>query len=267
MQSKTQPVGKIILLCVFLISLSLFSYQVTLTRLYSAILFYHYVFLTTSFAILGVGIGSVIAYRNRVKLMRAIEVDPLRPNSLMMLVKKLTFALSCGFICVFFLIYIQPYIDQLFVFITLGLIPFVISGYLFSTLYCVWSKVSGKLYFADLVGAGAGSILIILLLDHLGMFRTIILICLLPLIVAAVLPCNSKKVRAFQYIAPIILAAVIFLPSHTVSKIETNFHALLSNNGKTYGDMQKSGLDPDIVFSRWDSFARTDLIKLGTIPQ
>ncbi|HBR35300.1 MAG TPA: hypothetical protein DD734_11750, partial [Firmicutes bacterium] len=39
------------LVSVFLISISLFVYQVVLTRLYSAVLSYHYVFLTTSFAI------------------------------------------------------------------------------------------------------------------------------------------------------------------------------------------------------------------------
>jgi len=267
MQSKTQPVSRVILLCVFLISLSLFTYQVTLTRLYSAILYYHYVFLTTSFAILGVGIGSVIAYRNRFKLARAIEVDPLRPNSLTMLVKKLAFALSCGFASVFILIYLQPFVDQLFIFIVLGIIPFIISGYLFSALYCVWSQVSGKLYFADLVGAGAGSILIILLLNHFGMLRTVILICLMPLIVAAILPSSSKKMKIVQYVMPAIVATSMLLPSNIVSKTETNFHALLSNSGKTYGEMQKSGLEPEIVFSRWDSFARTDLIKLRNIPQ
>jgi len=267
MQSKTQPVGKIILLCVFLISVSLFTYQVTLTRLYSAILFYHYVFLTTSFAILGVGIGSVIAYRHRVKPVKNVNVDTLNPEKLMQHVNKLAFVLSCGFLCVFVLLYVQPFIDQLIIFIVLGIIPFVISGYLFSTLYYARSQVSGKLYFADLIGAGAGSILIILFLDHLGMLRTVVLICLLPLIVAAILPCSSKKLKLVQYIAPVIIAACMFLPLRTVSMIETNFHAVLNNTDKTYGEMQRSGLEPEIVFSRWDSFARTDLIKLRNIPQ
>ncbi|MCL2367346.1 MAG: methyltransferase domain-containing protein, partial [Oscillospiraceae bacterium] len=266
MQKDKLDIGRIILLSIFVISLSLFTYQVALTRLYSAILSYHYVFLTTSCAILGIGIGSILAYKDRARLSRIVGTE-IQPRKVMMQVNKWAFALSCGLVCVFVLIYVQPFIDSLIIYSVSGIIPFIISGYLFAMLFKLWPWVSGKMYFADLIGAGIGSIAIILFLDHLGMFKTVILICLLPFIVAAILPAANKKLKIAQYIIPVILAAGLFLPMRMANTIEINFYAMLNNTGKTFGEMQRTGLTPEIVFSRWDSFARTDLIAIPDIPQ
>jgi len=265
MQNEATNTGHRLLLSIFLISLSLFAYQVTLTRLYSAILSHHYVFLTTSFAILGVGVGSVLAYRDSARLGRILGTEPTT-EQVLALVGKWAFVLSLGFAGVFVLIYIQPFVDTLMIYITLGLIPFVISGYLFSMLFKLRPKASGKMYFADLVGAGAGSILIVVLLNSSGMFKTVALICLLPVAAAWLLPSKGKLV-AVRGMVTVIFAAALFLPSQTVSSIEINFYALLNNSGKTFGEMQRSGLNPEIIYSRWDSFARTDLIKIPDIPQ
>ena len=259
MLNKKSDIHIIILISMLIISVSLFTYQVTLTRLYSAILFYHYVFLVTSFAILGVGIGSVLAYKDK------RQKNILDSEKVMTKLKIGSLILSCGFILVFVLIYVQPFIDSLIVYIVLGIVPFVISGYLYAIMFRAWATVSGKLYFADLIGAGLGSIIIVLLLDNIGMLRTVVLICILPLIVMIIVPSLNKKLNIAGCLLATALALCLFLPTTAIHRIETNFYALLNNSGKTYGDMQRAGLAPEIVFSRWDSFARTDLIRLGAI--
>jgi len=265
MQNETPNIGHRLLLGILLISLSLFAYQVALTRLYSAILSHHYVFLTTSFAVLGVGIGSVLAYRDSARLGRILGVEP-GAEKVLAFVGKLATLLSFGFVCVFVLIYIQPFVDALMIYIALGLIPFVLSGYLFAMLFKLWPNVSGKMYFADLIGAGAGSILIVALLNSGGMFRTAAVVCLLPLAAAWLLPSTGKLVAA-RVVLTVLFAVALFLPSQMTGVVETNFHALLNNSGKTFGEMQRNGLNPQIIYSRWDSFARTDLIKIPDIPQ
>jgi len=264
MQDGKSNIDGRILLCLFIISLSLFTFQVTMTRLYSAILSYHYVFLTTSLAILGVGIGSVLAYWDKRRLKNIIGTGS---GSVMRHFNRGSFVLSCGFIVVFLLIYVQPFVDSLMIYTILGFIPFVISGYLYALLFKAWSVFSGKLYFADLIGAGTGSIVIILLLDHMGMFKTVLLVCTLPLLSAFLLPVVNKKLKIAEYAVSLFLIAGLFLPGQTVGAIETNFYALLNNTGKTYGEMARSGLGPEIIFSRWDSFARTDLIELEDVPE
>ena len=267
LKNKREKLNIGVLLSLFVISLSLFTYQVTLTRLYSAILSYHYVFLTTSFAVLGLGIGSIVAYRDRVRLNKVMGGNPVQPKEMMRQVNKGAFILSCAFSAVFILLYIQPFIDALAVYMLLGIIPFVISGYLYSILFKFWAKISGKLYFADLIGAGVGSVIIVFALDNLGMFQTVVLICVLPAVIPIISSIMQKKLDGVGFILPIFLLAAMFLPNQAVRDIEINFYALLNNSGKAFGEMQRSGLVPEIVFSRWDSFARTDLIKLGQVPE
>ena len=47
---------------VFLISFSLLAFKITLTRLLSAMLSYHYVFVVASLALLGLGAGGIFVY-------------------------------------------------------------------------------------------------------------------------------------------------------------------------------------------------------------
>ena len=47
---------------VFLLSFSLLAFEITLTRILSVLLSYHYVFVVLSLALLGLGIGGIIVY-------------------------------------------------------------------------------------------------------------------------------------------------------------------------------------------------------------
>ena len=47
---------------IFLISFSLLAFEITLTRLLSVVLSYHYVFVVVSLALLGLGTGGIFVY-------------------------------------------------------------------------------------------------------------------------------------------------------------------------------------------------------------
>ena len=251
---------------IFIVSLSLFTYQVTLTRLFSAILAYHYVFLTTSVAILGLGIGSVWAYQAKERSKSTFGEGPLLPADMLLRINQWAVLLSCGFITAFVLIYIRPFAGSLMMCIVLGIIPFVISGYLYAMLFKAWPQASGKFYFADLIGGGVGSVLIVSLLNQAGMFKTVILICLLPLSITFIYPLSNKMLKTVECVIPILLAVCLFLPMQTVNRIEIGFYSLFSDSAKEYGAFERAGLAPEIVFSKWDSFSRTDLMKLESVP-
>ena len=251
---------------IFIVSLSLFTYQVTLTRLYSAILAYHYVFLTTSVAILGLGIGSVWAYQAKVNSNSTFGAGLLLPAEMPLRINQWALLLSCGFVASFVLIYIRPFAGNLTICIVLGIIPFIISGYLYAMLFKAWPQASGKFYFADLIGGGLGSVLIVSLLNQAGMFKTVVLICLLPLTITFIHPLSNKMLKTVEYVIPILLAACLFLPMQTVNRIEIGFYSLFSDSAKEYGVFERAGLSPEIVFSKWDSFSRTDLMRLESVP-
>lgn len=261
-----------ILLSIFFISVSLFVYQVVLTRLYSAILSYHYVFLTTSFAILGLGIGSVIAYKIRKKSREAIAKSSIREGivNLEGIKRQINIGsiiLAASYIIVFALNYLLPFVNNMLVYIVLGTIPSLVGGYLYSILFTEFSGISGKLYFADLIGSGAGSIAIIFLLDNAGMFRTILMVGIIALLPALILPASTKKIKAIGYILPLMLIAGLLLSGQYINSIEKNFNGILNNSQKTYGSLKKAGLSPEIVFSEWNAFSRTDVIKMPQRPE
>lgn len=260
-----------VLLSIFFISVSLFVYQVVLSRLYSAVLLYHYVFLTTSFAVFGLGIGSILAYKLRRKNSKVISKtksgkESVCHKSVKEQIRKGSVILAASYIVVFTLNYVLPYVNNLLVYIILGTIPSIVGGYLYSILFTEFSGISGKLYFADLFGSGMGSVAVILLLDNAGMFRTVIIICIIALMPCLLLCSSTKKVRAVEYILPIVLIAGLLLPGQYIGSIEKNYNGIVNNASKTFGSMKKSGRSPEIVFSKWNAFSRTDVIKLPEQP-
>ncbi|MGE5633062.1 MAG: hypothetical protein ACM3TR_18490 [Caulobacteraceae bacterium] len=260
-----------ILLSIFFISVSLFIYQVVLTRLYSAVFSYHYVFLITSLAVLGLGIGSILAYKLRKKVKKASQNKKLVgqleiQDKLKEKIINGSIILAVSFIAVFALNYLLPGVSSLYIYIILGTIPFLIGGYLYSILFTEFSGISGKLYFADLIGSGAGSLAVISLLNNAGMFRTVVSLCIIALIPVMILPTANIKIRALGYILPLVLITGFFLPGQYISFIEKNFNGTLNNPDKTIGSLKESGLTPKIVFSEWNAFSRTDVIEIPEQP-
>ena len=275
MTEAKNPVSKILLLLsIFFISISLFVYQVILTRLYSAVFSYHYVFLITSLAILGLGIGSIIAYKIKMRtkkeggrskclkeLMQLVSEEKIKDQ-----INKGSIVLALSYIVVFTIDFTLPVATSVLVNIILGTIPFIIGGYIYSILFTEFSGISGKLYFADLVGSGAGSVAVIFLLNNAGMLRTIVLICVITLLPALILPAAALKIRVAGYILPVVLLAGFLLHGQYISSFESNFSGIMDNAQKTFGNMKKSGLSPVIAFSKWNAFSRTDVIRLPTEP-
>lgn len=257
-----------ILFGIFLISVSLFIYQVVLTRVYSAVFLYHYVFLITSFAILGLGIGSILAYRIRRKntprsSSKKLSDTSAGPEQTKKKIQQGSMILTISFIAVFFLNYVIPFMNNLLVYTVIGMLPFIVGGYLYSTVFTEYTGISGKLYFADLVGSGAGSMAVIFLLNNAGMLRTIIVLCLIATIPAMLLPASQKKTKPATLLLAVLLIAGLFLPAQTVNNLEKNFTGILHNTDKTFGNIKKNGYDPEILFSEWNAFSRTDVIRIS----
>lgn len=247
----------LILLSVFFISISLFVYQVVLTRIYSAILWYHYVFLTTSFAICGLGIGSIIAYKQQKKGRNNLAVHSLCDAAGI---------LAIIYLVVLAIIYFMPFINNMILYIILGTMPFIVGGYYFSILFREFSGISNKLYFADLLGSGAGSIAVLLLLNYLGMFKTALVICIIALLATLCSLLFSGKKSIIAYISLLIFTAGLFLPGQFVNSIEKNFTGLTTNSLKTFGGFKKEGKKAEIAYSKWNAFSRTDVIKIAEYP-
>lgn len=247
----------LVLLSIFFVSISLFVYQVVLTRIYSTILWYHYVFLITSFAVCGLGIGSIIAYKQKKSKENRMLLQSMC-NVAVMLTIFYTVVLAA--------IYFLPFMNSVMIYTILGTLPFVMGGYFVSILFREFSGICNKLYFADLIGSGAGSIIVLSLLNYAGIFRTALVICLIATLAAVSLSLFIKSRRVVSFILLFIFAAGLFVPGGFINNVEKNFNPLKTNTKKTFGSFKKEGKSPEIVYTKWNAFSRTDVVKIPEIP-
>jgi predicted membrane-bound spermidine synthase len=246
------------------ISISMFVYQVVLTRIFSALFMSNYVFLITSFAILGLGVGSIIAYKKSNKKLQSKDSNGI--NTCIVSLQKTTFLLSISYIFVLGIIYVLPYLNALLIYIFLATIPFVLGGYYFSILFRQFSSVSSKLYFADLVGSGLGSLIVIQLLNYIGIFKTVFVISLLALVPVILLSKLTNKKNITSKIIFSVYVITLLLPNSYANNIEQNFNSFLTNTNKTFGNLKNQGISASIIYTKWNSFSRTDVIKIDNSP-
>tara|TARA_Y100000310_G_C20700237_1_gene829022 strand:- start:418 stop:2724 length:2307 start_codon:yes stop_codon:yes gene_type:complete len=146
----------------FFIALSTIMLEILLTRIFSVVMWYHFAFLAISIAMFGLTLGAIIVY--------------LLPNFFQKVKTRTTqAALVFSFTTVIsLLIYISLPIQINIRTIQIGFltfsyllfsIPFIFSGITICLALTKFPKLSGKLYAADLIGAGVGAIAVIYMLS------------------------------------------------------------------------------------------------------
>lgn len=156
-----------LLLSIFFVSFSAVEYEICMTRIFSLIFSYHFVFLSLSVAMCGLGIGGFLGTRSNFKEKNLLSISSLLAISfpLSVLVPlKFTFLLS------------HPILLSLF-----SIIPFILTGLFISLVFRFFSSFSGTIYFADLLGAALGSLFIVLILSLFSPINAVFFFSLLIL--------------------------------------------------------------------------------------
>src|SRR5438067_8741377 len=168
---------------VFLITLCGLVLAVCVTRSYSASIWYHFAFVAISVALLGwrlVGF-TVHLLKQRVRL----SMD----------VAALVTLLYAGAIplCLWLLARFPFEMDRLPLYFLAPLLPFFLAGMALSIVFDLQRAVAGSLYFADLVGAAIGAVLVTLLLHALGGEAALLTGAIAPAIAAVLLTGEIAK--------------------------------------------------------------------------
>ena len=152
--------------------------ELSLTRIFSVVLFYHFAFLAISIALFGLGAGGVFSY---------VVAD--RPGNVFSKLGRLS-ALN-GLLVVFALAAVLWQREELtnmrlaILFFTTSL-PFFVSGIIVSLAISEGMARVDRVYFFDLIGAAGGCLLLDPLLRAVGGENTIIVVALLFAATAAV---------------------------------------------------------------------------------
>lgn len=154
------------LMGVFSISMSLLLAELLLTRIFSVLFMYHFAFLVISLALFGMGVGGIAVYLYPHRFAGDLQRR--------LVTLTLAFTASLAFLVLFLFNLpltpsssLQGTITIAMVYVVSAL-PFFLGGTCLSLLLSRAGQEVNRLYFFDLLGAGASCLLIIPALNYLG---------------------------------------------------------------------------------------------------
>lgn len=149
----------------FLTALSTLMFEILLTRIFSVTMWYHFGFMAISIAMFGMTVGAILVY-----LMPRVFAQSNNEKNLALSAILFSLTILLGFLTHSNVPFINPVgweksaINIVITYIVIA-IPFVFSGIAVCLALTRYGKEVGRLYAADLLGAGLGCLLLIPLLS------------------------------------------------------------------------------------------------------
>ena len=222
-----------IFISIFLMSFASLLTEIVLTRIFSVTLGYHFAFFVISLAMLGLSFGSAFLFMFKGKFLN-IPIEKILYSTFLVTAVGFT-AILIVVPKINFLFNLEPkaFLLALILFLICQF-PFFMVGFLTSYLFMNLSKESGKIYFFDLVGAGAGALFSVLLINYLGAINSLIF---LGIISSIALLINSLPKK-------LIISVVVFITFITLMIINYRL-----------GVFNIPSLKVNNLFTKWNSFS------------
>ena len=226
---------------IFLITLSGLMFEIGLTRIFSATIWYHFAFIAISVALLGWGLGGVAVHLLRSRLAPTIE----RAASL-------TFAYALAIpVCLWLIVRLPFEPDRLPLYFSASLFPFLLAGMALSVVFASRRLISGRLYFADLLGASIGALAVTGILSVLGGENAVLAVAIAPAVASA---CFARKFRWPAAVVVVLAVAAI------LANEQTGLFKIRSAPSK--GMYQHMAATPGsrVELTGWNAYSRIDAV-------
>ncbi|MBD3293148.1 MAG: hypothetical protein GF393_09505, partial [Armatimonadia bacterium] len=237
----------------FLVALAGLTFEVALTRAFSVLLRYHFVFLAISMATCGLGVGGLVDFL----WLRRREAKDSTILSLLAAASAVTFA---GAVALLFSDPMAAYLTSLAVVGGVCIVPFILTGAFLSHAFARWSHQGGRMYFYDLTGAALGSCAVIVALQLLGA-TGVPFLCAAFAAIAAVVVAKGAALRA---VGGALAVGAIVAVGLSVTRPLISLPQVPPNLGNEAKPLFKELADPQIeakiVHTDWNAFARTDVV-------
>ncbi len=194
-----------------LTSTALLTLEVSLTRLFSFTIWYHFAYLTISVALLGFGAsGAVVAAFPRLfeRHGQRLLIGALTASAALTIAALLFFA---GFPLEVGNVTIKPLrfsLSLLSYYVAVGA-PFLLAGFAISVPFTAYPRLMGRLYFFDLFGAALGCVLVVALVEPVGVPGVVVLAAGLLLAAAAALSAGAGTTTPAAGLTGAALASVL----------------------------------------------------------
>jgi len=225
---------------VALTSATLLMTELALTRIFSVVMYYHFAFLAISIALFGLSASGVFAFTFR-KTLDRVDTDTL------LAAESVIYAL-CTLVALFFLVrlrigltYSRQNLILMLTIYALAALPFFTGGLVVTLAITRMASRVNAVYASDLLGAAAGCLVLIPLLDRVGAPGVVLTAAALALAAAVLFAPTAARAR-FAAAAIIVMAVAV--------------GGQLS--GKASFDIgdAKGHVGDVALFTKWNSFSR-----------
>ncbi len=242
------------LFTIYLLSFAVILFEISLSRYFSYILTYHFIFIIIAFSLLGLSIGQIFFARkfewiySKVLSYFVIVILSLIVSVVFLIFLPHTELFSIGAI-------------GLIAFIICSILPFaaigIVSGYIFQTN----SANSGLIYGFDLLGGASAALASYYLLNSfnlINLFGIVLIFLIAASITAGLLNQRINKIFISINLAAAVIIAIVILQNYDFD------FKIVKNPDK---DLVRLESNPYVktkeIASRWSSFGRTDLVRFA----
>lgn len=222
---------------IFLISLSVLMTEITLTKIFSVTLWYHFSYFVVSIALFGVGFGGLLVYhlQERFKYLVYENLYFLSMAQALSIILSLRVVLAYG---------LPNFLDisQLVTFLLFYLLctaPFILGSMILSVLFLNWPNRSGLIYGADLLGAAAGCIVCVVAITYLTAPQVILISSLASTAAASLFSLPRVKIAPFLFL---LITTGLLFTSDAIFKVNQPKNRHSDNN--------------TVLFQKWSPLSR-----------
>ena len=240
-------------LSVFLITLSGLVLEVGLTRIYSASVWYHFAFVAVSVALLGWGLGGFTVHILKQRMQLTMDAAAL---------VTAIYSLAIPF-CLWLLNRYPFEIDRLPLYFLAPLVPFFLAGMALSIVFAIHRTEVASLYFADLIGAALGAVLVTFLLHWLGGEVALLIGAIAPAIAALLLATDKQEQSGSspQTIRILAFIAVLVTVGSTLAAIKFDILRVVAGTTKAMRRQMDAAPQARITQTGWNAYSRIDAVE------
>lgn len=241
----------LVLTGIFLTSMSGLMLEISITRIFSAAIWYHHAFLAVSLALLGLGSsGLFLHFRSK--------YSDGRWASNTVILSSISIAISLPLV-LFIMHLLSSQVQYLPLFLVLSALPFFFVGLVIASAFNAFAHIAGKLYFADLIGASLGSLLVVGALTFIGGESTALLVGVIGTIAAIIFAyvSKSKKMLAIST-AFLILSSGFFVANNFTQIFAIPTDPTAQKDLPIY---LREHPGTHVVKTAWNSFSRVDVVE------
>ncbi len=241
----------LVLTGVFLISMAGLILEISITRIFSAAIWYHHAFLAVSLALLGLGSsGLFLHFRGR--------YSDGRWASNLSIIASISIAVSIPLILLL-MHALSSQVQYLPLFLIISAIPFFFVGLVISSAFNAFAQIAGKLYFADLIGASLGALLVVGSLTIIGGESTAILVGVIGTIAAIIFAYVSKNKKMIAVsIGFLVLLSSVLAVNNSTQILSVPTDPTVQKDLPIY---LREHPGTKVVRTEWNSFSRIDVVE------